>query len=479
MISPTDQELPVLIRSLPAVKAFIDALSESLKTLKPSAQLTAKQKLGLTLILVGMLVTETLNWAAFERRSLKQIKRGRLCWLLYRAKIAWDLLLQASIRNILADYGIREGVLAIDDSAKRRSKSTSKIPDTHKVKDKASGGYFNGQELVFMVLITEVATFPVGFRFYMPDPTLSAWRQHDKALKRRGVPTQQRPVRPTPNHERYPTKQALALDLLGEFVTAFPDIAIKAVLADALYATGAFMDQASELTGGAQIVSQLRANQRVASRNSQTDVSRYFARQRGVETAVPIRGDRSQPVTMLAARLKVKAHGGKRRFVVALKYDNEPDYRYLVASDLSWRHGDIVQVYSLRWLVEVFIQDWKAHGGWNKLTKQQGAEGSERGLILSLLCDHVLLQHPEQSIRLKNKQPGMPVGCLIERLKVETLIDTIAEVVAADDPTTALEMLTEALHESLPTRVSRKHMAGRDLGRQEPTASLTYHAKAA
>jgi hypothetical protein len=37
---------------------------------------------------------------------------------------------------------------------------------------------------------------------------------------------------------------------------------------------------------------------------------------------------------------------------------------------------------------------------------------------LSLLCDHLLLQHPEQSIRLKKKQPWLPVSCVIERLKV-------------------------------------------------------------
>jgi len=468
----------MLIRSLSVVTEFIDALSESLKTIKPSAHLSRQQKIGLALILVGILVTETLNWALFERRSLKQAKRGRLCWLFYHAKIAWDLLLQASIRNILADYGIEGGVLAIDDSAKRRSKHTCKIPDAHKVKDKASGGYFNGQEMVFMILITEIATLPVGFRFYTPDPALSAWRQNDNALKRRGVAAKQRPSRPQPDHARYPTKQALALELLREFVTAFPTLTIKGVLADALYGTGAFMDEAATITGGAQIVSQLRANQCVASRNSQTDLTRYFARQPGVATDLLIRGGLSKPVTMLAARLRVKAHG-KRRFVVALKYDNESDYRYLVASDLSWRHEDIARLYSLRWLVEVFIQDWKAYGGWNQQSKQQGAEGSERGLILSLLCDHLLLQHPEQSIRLKNNQPGMPAGCLIERLNVETLVDTIADVVAADDPAQALEALTEALDESLPTRDSRKHMAGRDLGRQDPTAALAYHAKAA
>jgi hypothetical protein len=61
-------------------------------------------------------------------------------------------------------------------------------------------------------------------------------------------------------------------------------------------------------------------------------------------------------VTLLAAKLKVKAHA-KRRFFIALKYEGEEEYRYLVTSGLSWRHGDIASMYTLRWLVEVFIQD--------------------------------------------------------------------------------------------------------------------------
>ena len=47
-------------------------------------------------------------------------------------------------------------------------------------------------------------------------------------------------------------------------------------------------------------------------------------------------------------------------------------YRYLMASDLTWRTLDIVQGHSLRWLVEVFVQDWKGHEGWAQLTKQPG-----------------------------------------------------------------------------------------------------------
>ena len=53
-----------------------------------------------------------------------------------------------------------------------------------------------------------------------------------------------------------------------------------------------------------------------------------------------------------SARLAVCAHG-KRRFVIALKYPGETEYRYLVATDLSWRTLDIVQAYTLRWLVEI------------------------------------------------------------------------------------------------------------------------------
>jgi hypothetical protein len=37
-------------------------------------------------------------------------------------------------------------------------------------------------------------------------------------------------------------------------------------------------------------------------------------------------------------------------------------YRSLLASDLSWRTLAIVQGHTRRWLVEVFIQDWKSDG---------------------------------------------------------------------------------------------------------------------
>jgi hypothetical protein len=123
-------------------------------------------------------------------------------------------------------------------------------------------------------------------------------------------------------------------------------------------------------------------------------------------------------VIVSASRLYVNAHK-KQRFVVAIKYEGETEYRYLVASDMSWRHLDIVQAYTLRWLVEVFFEDWKLYEGWGQLAKQPGKEGSSRGLTLSLLLDHCLLLHPEQKRRLKNKLPAGTVGSLRDRILVE------------------------------------------------------------
>ena len=299
---------PVLIDSLPCAKQYVLHLNDTLKSSKASAGLTACQCTWLITVLVGILVTGTLNWAAYERRSLKVYRQSRLRWMFYHAKIAWPLLLQSSIGYLLMYYAIHQGVLIIDDTDKRRSKRTMRIAGAHKVKDKKTGGYFNGQELIFLVLVTDVVTIPVAFRWYTPDPALSAWRQENRRLKALGMPAEARPRKPNA-HPGYPTKQALAQAMLREFTARFPGVRIQSVLADALYGTGEFMDLAASVTGNAQIVSQLRSNQLVFSRGRKVDLATYFSRQAGAATLLPIRGGEKKQVTMLAARLPVKAHG--------------------------------------------------------------------------------------------------------------------------------------------------------------------------
>jgi hypothetical protein len=123
-----------------------------------------------------------------------------------------------------------------------------------------------------------------------------------------------------------------------------------------------------------------------------------------------------------------------KRFIVAIKYEEEETYRYLIASDLSWRTLDIVQGHTLRWLVEVFIQDWKSYEGWSQLTKQPGDEGARHSVILSLLIDHSLFLHPDQQRQLKNNLPAYTVGSLRANVQVECLVEVIDDLVSSGDP---------------------------------------------
>ena len=252
-----------------------------------------------------------------------------------------------------------------------------------------------------------------------------------------------------------------------------PKIKVKAILADALYGARSFVEPTSKLFGGVQVISQVRKNQKVKSGNKYISVEQYFIRNPGVSKSLKIRGSEDQTVTMHGARLHLKAHGCKR-YIIALKYEDEKEYRYLLASNLTWRLTDIAAAYTLRWLVEVFIQDWKGYEGWCQLAKQPGIDGSRRGLILSLLVDHCLLLHPDQMALIKNKLPAATVGSLRDRERATAVVEAIESLVSNDESETVVLELKKCLDSAIPLRKSSKHMSSRDLGRLEPTPSLKY-----
>ena len=295
-------------------------------------------------------------------------------------------------------------------------------------------------------------------------------------MKRQGVPKRQRPPQP-PRRPAYPSKAELALKLLAQFRRSQPMVNVKCVLADALYGTAQFMDAVAALFGGVQVISQLRHNQKVRFRNRTLSVSHYFAGHPGVPHAWRIRGGDTLTASVGSARLPVCAQGQKR-FVIALKYEGETEYRYLLATDLTWRTQDILQAATLRWLIEVFFQDWKAYEGWGTLTKQRGEEGSSHSLILSLLVDHCLLLHPDQLAQLEHKQPMSTVGSLISRIRVDSLVALIRDLLATDHPEQRLAQLADTLAQQFALVPSEKHMIGRDLGQLDPTPSLKYKAAA-
>ena len=129
--------------------------------------------------------------------------------------------------------------------------------------------------------------------------------------------------------------------------------------------------------------------------------------------------------------------------------------------------------------MEVFLEDWKVHEGWGQLTTQPDEEGSSRSLVLSLLLDHCLLCHPQQLARLENNLPACTVGSLQARIRVESLLAFIRELLLEDKPQEQLTRLSHAVEEVFQLHPSKKHLNNRDLGRLEPTPSLQYRAERA
>lgn len=466
----------LLSTPLPFVEDFINELDKGLKIYQPEMGLSRIQRGWLGFCLMGIILTNSVCWARFERASLGKYKLGALSWMFRKAKLPWEIMLQVGVAIVLRQHGIREGVLATDDSDHKRSKKTPRLHKTHKIKDKSSGGYINGQNIVLLMLIPAKVSLPVGFELYQPDPAQQAWKKEDKHLQKKGVAKKERPKAP-PYNPKHPSKPQLALRLMEQFRHHHSQIKIKAVVADALYGQAKFMDAAAALFGGVQVISQLRHNQNIRFRNRKQSLTHYFSNHQGGDQVLSIRGQPPITATVGSIRVEVCSHA-KKRFVIALKYPGEQDYRYLVATDLSWRTVDIIQAYTLRWLVEVFIEDWKSYEGWAQLAKQTGEEGTSRGLTLSLLLDLLLLLHPRQLARVKNKLPAYTVGSLQRTIQMEALLLYVEQLLQAPNPAERLTQLSLSVQEFFLLRPSAKHMSGRDLGRLEPTPSLKHRAVA-
>ncbi|HYX18670.1 MAG TPA: transposase [Nostoc sp.] len=430
------------------------------------------QRDWLSYCITGVIVTGSICWAKIDRASFSSRSARALSFIFCCAKIPWDMLFRVSMLALIRLYNIQSGTLVIDDTERKRSKQTKTIHGVHKMKDKKTNGYIMGQELVIAVLVNKTISMPVGFSFYIPDPTLQAWQDQDRCLREQGVDKSNRPVKPK-RDKNFPTKQKLGLILIRRFrFWTKSKIKIDSILADAAYMSKYWLNTCRKVFPQAQVISQIKSNQIVQSGNRpEVSAKDFFANARSKTLMVPIRGGKPKNVTMASARLFVRSLG-RRMLIVALKYEGEDQYRYLAATDLTWRSMDIVKQYSLRWLIEVFNQDWKAYCGWGRHACQQGVDGARRGVCLSVLVDHCLLSHPEQ-LRLGHAaQPLWTVGSLHRKLQIQSLFASIETILDSDNPKKKLQTLAENLDELIELRPSGKHMAGREIGPPEPSPAL-------
>lgn len=459
------------LKPLSTCTKFVNQLNESLKTMG-CHPLSSIQSLWISICITGVLVTNSVCWKWFERACFGRHSANALSKMFCRGKIFWNKLLLASVYRIIEVYGISSGVLALDGTDNKRSKKTTKISKVHKLKDKGSGGFVMGQHLTMLLLITDKVTIPVGFELYEPDPNQKKWEKENRSLKKAGVAKAKRPQRPK-RHSDYPTQTEVALMLLRRFKLDFPKIKIKAILADAYYGSKKFFGEVTSIYKGAQVVSQVKKTQLIKYCGRDKSVEVYFNSQGGVERQISIRGEEKK-VIIHGARLRLKSHGCKR-FIIALKYEGETEYRYLVASDLTWRLTDIAAAYTLRWLVEVFIQDWKSYEGWCQLAKQPGDDGTRRGVVLSLLTDHCLLLHEDQKALIKSKLPAATVGSLRDRERANAMIEALELLIQdKEDGKRIATELKDSIENVIPLRPSKKHMAHRKMPNLECSTSLAY-----
>jgi len=439
---------------LPFIRAFLSDLDRSLAN--EGKGLSCIQRGWIAFCLMGILLTNSICWAKFERMSFRAYTKRGLSWMFRHSKIPWDKLLENSIRVILHRYGIKRGFIVIDDKDISRSKNAKKIHLLHKMKDKKTGGYLLGQNIVCTYFVTEKVSIPVGFAFYAPDPNQKEWRDKIKDLKKKKIGKSLWPKKPEALSE-YPKKYELGIQLCREFQQAFPEIKIKAVLADNLYGHLPFILGIQELWAGIQIITKMRKNQKIRYWKKECSCGNHFSSYAGWKQEAVIRGRDNRKLIAGGGRLYVPSHKAKR-FVIAVKYEGEKEYRYLMATNLSWNMKEVIEAFSIRWLIEVFFEDWSGYNGFCSLAKQCGEEGSLRPLILSYLFDHCFLYHEDQHAFLTNKQPLATFGSLIEKSRAQALFHFIQEILEDESPKEKLNNLISNLDEIYPLQPSKKHM---------------------
>lgn len=306
---------------------YVSQLSDVMENSQIKSGMTCGRKNWLAFCLTCIIVTNSICWRKFSRISLGSFSDALFSWY-FRGPMTWELLLSSSVKLVLKKFALTEGLILIDDTGKKRSKVTKRLPYIHYFKNKEGTGTIRGQEVVLLVLVTAKFTIPVGYEFYQPDPAYTQWASLEKRLKKQKVPASVRPKKPVKN-PAYPTKQEIALTLLRQFASLCPFVKVKAVLADCLYGKANFMKQVNEIFAESQAISQLQHNQKVYFRGKTWHLDEYFKAYPFVTKSVSVRGFETKEVIVSSARLYVEAHKCKR-FIVAIHYANETDFEVQV-----------------------------------------------------------------------------------------------------------------------------------------------------
>lgn len=97
---------------------FVGNINDAIGEYGKKSRLSTSQRYWIAFCIMGIIMTNTVCRAKFERAGLGKYAMSALSWMLRHSGIQWEILLCSSVSCILKSFGIREGTLAIDDSEK-------------------------------------------------------------------------------------------------------------------------------------------------------------------------------------------------------------------------------------------------------------------------------------------------------------------------------------------------------------------------
>lgn len=106
-------EADVLINKLlPFVENYTDSLNTELTQSSPGMTLSKSQKFWLGFCITGIILTSSINWAAFSRISVGQYKTTALSWMFRHSKIAWSICFISALK-LFSKYMALPKVLSV------------------------------------------------------------------------------------------------------------------------------------------------------------------------------------------------------------------------------------------------------------------------------------------------------------------------------------------------------------------------------
>lgn len=130
--------------------------------------LSKSQKLFLGRILTGMILLGSFKVVGIASLFIMQITPASIYAMFRRLNIQYEKMFYGALKVIIDLFKIRMITIIIDDTERERSKGCKILPFVRKAICKATGGWIQAQNLVFITLVTEQVTIPIWFCFQRP-----------------------------------------------------------------------------------------------------------------------------------------------------------------------------------------------------------------------------------------------------------------------------------------------------------------------